>query len=55
MITPLRSPNTVMVDDESNEEPLKKKLKGLAGILKHILSLRTIEEITVVKRKWNVK
>ena len=40
------SPNTVMIDDESNEEPPKRKLKGLAAILKHSLSPPTMEEIT---------
>ena len=41
------APNTVMVDEEeSNDEPPKKKLKGLAAILKHSLSLPTMEEIT---------
>ena len=39
------SPNTVMVDEKSNEPP-KKKLNGLAAILKHNLSLPTMEEIT---------
>ena len=39
------SPNTVMVDEKSNEPP-KKKLKGLAAILKHNLSLPTTEEVT---------
>ena len=43
------SPNTVMVDEKSNEPP-KKKLKGLAAILKHNLSLPTTEEITSAEK-----
>ena len=34
-----------MIDEESDKPP-KKKLKGLAAILKHSLSLPTTEEIT---------
>ena len=39
------SPNTVTIDEESDEPP-KKKLKGLAAILKHSLSVPITEEIT---------
>ena len=38
--------NIVIVHDKGNDELPKKKLKGLAAILKHSLSLLTVEEIT---------
>ena len=40
------SPSSEMIDEGSNKEPPKKKLKGLAVILKHTLSLPTTEVVT---------
>ena len=40
------SPSSVMIDEESNDEPPKKKLNRLATILKHSLSQPTTEEVT---------
>ena len=50
----IQSPNTVMIDKESDESP-KKKLKGLAGIWKHSLSPPTTEvtsEEKVEQEMW---
>ena len=45
----IQPPSSLMVGeecDQSDDQPAKKKLKGLAAILKHNLSLPTVEEVT---------
>ena len=46
----------LMIDEESNDEPPKKKLRGLAAILKHSLSVPTTEEVTSEEKvEWEMR